>query len=320
MIDQKIYYRKARNFGQVFSESFGYIKQNFKTFFGSIILFTLPIIAIITLLIIYMVNTGLSRQFEFGRGGNNFIGEMLFAVFGVFFLFLLVQTVYITVINEHLVINEQMANDEFVKTNHIGKTFFNSFWRVLGNSMLLAIFAIVTLLIYALINGAISAVFATGGIAGILLAGCIQILTSLIITPIIGYIFISSLFVVQKDKVGIITALGKVFRYLKGNFWMTWCVSVVGYIITYFATLIVMIPAIIFMFLQVFSRINYNTNNLNTDVSSTTIIIGSLIFLITLTLALCVYAIYFLMCNFQYTSLEEKKEGSSIIEKINQIQ
>lgn len=319
MIDQKIYYRKARTFGQVFTDSFGYIKQNFKSFYGAILAFSLPFIIIMVLLISLIISSGLPASFNrFGGGG--FFEDVFWVFFIIIILALLMQTVYVTVINEHIILNEQLPPGQTVKLNELGKTFFKSFWRVLGNCMLLALLSIVVFLIFGLVNAAISAVFATMGMGGILLAVLLQFCISLIITPVIGYIFISSLMVVQKDKVGIITALGKVFRYLKGNFWTTWCVAVVAYIISYLCSIVVMIPAIIFFVLQVATRVKYGSQSFDTEISIVTIITGSVIFVITIALAMCVYSLFFLMCNFQYTSLEEKKEGSSIIEKINQIQ
>ncbi len=319
MTDQKIYYRRARTFGQVFTESFGYIKQNFKSFYGALLAFSLPFIIIMVLLLSYVVSSGISTNF--GRfGGTSVLGEMFGVFFIIIILVLLMQAVYVTVINQHIILNEELPPGEKVTLNDIGKTFFSSFWRVLGNCMLLAILSIVFFVIYALVNAAISAAFSTMGVGGILLAAILQFFASLIISPVIGYVFISSLMVVQRDKVGVITALSKVFRYLKGNFWHTWCIAVVAYIISYLSSIVVMIPAIIFFVLQVVSRVKYGGGDFDTEISSTTIIIGSIVFIITIALAMCVYALFFLMCNFQYTSLEEKKEGSSIIEKINQIQ
>lgn len=318
-MEQKIYYRKARTFGQVFTDSFGYIKQNFKSFYGAVLAFSLPFIVIVVLLISLIVTSGFTGSFSrFGSGG--LFEEMFWLFFIIMILVLLMQAVYVTVINEHIILNEQLPAGASVKLNDISRTFFKSFWRVLGNCMLLAFLSIVFFIIYALVNAAISAGFATMGLGGIALGALLQFCLSLIISPVIGYIFISSLMVVQKDKVGVIPALSKVFRYLRGNFWSTWCVAVVAYIISYLCSIVVMIPAIIFFVLQVATRVKYGSQSFDTDVSAASIITGSIIFIITIALAMCVYALFFLMCSFQYTSLEEKKEGSAIIEKINQIQ
>jgi len=318
MIKQKIYFKKARNFGEVFSASFGYIKQNFKSFYGSIILFTVPFVALMTLIAAYLVSNATSGISLARLGGSEFIESIFLVIFILFIFLMIIQTVYVTVINEHLVINEQLPNDEFVKTNQIGKRFFGSFWRVLGNGLLLGILGFVFLLLYALINSLITAAFASTGVGGAIFAALLQMATSFLLSPIVGYIFISSIFVVQRDKVGLITALRKVFHYLRGNFWTTWSVSFTGYLLTYICSGLASIPAIIFVVLAAVSKVKYTMES--SEVSNATIITGAIIFMLTIALIMCVYSIYFLMCNFQYTSLEEKKEGSAIIDKINQIQ
>lgn len=318
MNEQKVYYKRVRGFAEIFSATFGYIKQNFKSFFGSIILFTIPFLTTAVLLVDYIISNIKSGDTSFASGISMFEG-MFAAFFIIVILILLMQTVYVTVINEHLIINEQLAPGEQVKTATIGSRFFDSFWRVLGNCMLLGIFGLIFLVLYAIVNSVITGIFSLAGTAGIMLAALIQLAFSFMVTPVMGYVFITSLFVVQRDKVGIITALGKVIKYLKNNFWRTWCVSVAGYLMTYISGGIAMIPAIVFIIIQVFSRVKYNPSE-NMEISMTTIIIASALFLATFMLVMCVYSIYFVMCSLQFTSLEEQKEGSTIIDKINQIQ
>jgi len=318
MIEQKIRYRKARDFGQIFAATFGYIKQNFKSFFGSIILFTVPFVALIAILGINIVSRAAAGGADWFNSWS-VIESMALIFFLIFIFVLLVQTVYVTVINEHLIINEQLEENEKVKTSDIGKNFFNSFWRVLGNAILLGILSVIALIIYSIFNSMITMAFGTMGAGGIIFAALFQLLTSLLISPILAYVSIATLFAVQKEKVGVITALGYVFRYLKGNFWATWGVSFVGYMMTYICSIIVAIPMIIFAILAIVSRVNY-TGEASSELGMGTIIAGAIIFVITVALFMCVYALYFLICSFQYTSLEEKKEGVSIIEKINQIQ
>lgn len=314
MTEQKIYYKKARDFGAVFGASFGYIRQNFRSFYGSLLIFTVPFIALCVTIIGYLVSEGFS-------GFASMVDELWLVIFAVFIIAMIMQTVYVTVINEHLIANEETAELRTIKSHVIGKRFFGSFWRVLGNLMLLGIIGFVFFLIYSLVNSLIAAAFSALGIGGILIAGLLQLVTSLMITPIIGYFFVSCIFVVQRDKVSVITAIGKVFRYLKGNFWITWAISVIGYITSYIASFIAAIPIIIFIVLQVIARIKVDTGSpLDSTISPTAIIVGSIIFVVSIALMLCAYSIYFLLCVFQYTSLEEKKEGASIVDKINQIQ
>ncbi len=314
MTEQKIYYKKARSFGEVFGAGFGYIRQNFRSFYGSILLFTVPFIALCMTIVGYIVSEGFS-------GFASMLDELWLVVFALFIIIMIMQTVYVTVINEHLIANEETTELRTIKSPVIGKRFFRSFWRVLGNTMLLSIIGFVFLLIYSLVNSLIAAAFASMGGGGIIFAALLQMLTSLMITPVVGYFFVSCMFVVQRDKVSVITAIGKVFRYLKGNFWLTWAISVIGYITSYIASFVAAIPIIIFFVLQMVTRFKMDTgSSYDSSISTAAIITGAIVFVVSIALMLCVYSIYFLLCVFQYTSLEEKKEGVTIVDKINQIQ
>jgi hypothetical protein len=317
MTTKKIYFKRPRDFGQVFSAAFGYMKQNFKSFYGSIILFTVPFVMLIVTLVAYLLNNAISSGENLARGG--FAGEFLFFLMIIFIALLVVQTVFVTVMNQHLVLNEQLPENEFVRTEQIGKSFFSAYWRVLGNAILLGIIAVVFFVIYALVQGLVTAAFSALGVGGALLGAFLQLCITLIISPMLAYIFSSSMFIVQRDEDNIITALGKVFRYLRGNFWSTWAISLLGYLIMYVSSIVALLPMIIFVVVSVVSRIDYNSTA-GPNVSGSTIVIGAIIFTVSISLVFCINSIYFLLCNFQYASLEEKAEGTNIEDKINQIQ
>src|SRR5581483_1930872 len=149
-----------------------------------------------------------------------------------------------------------------------------------------------------------TAAFSALGVGGALLGVLLQLCITLIISPMLAYTFSSSMFIVQRDGDNIITALGKVFRYLKGNFWSTWAISLLGYLIMYVSSIVAFLPMIIFIVISVVSRIDYNHNGAAANVSGSTIIIGAIIFTVSISLVFCINSIYFLLCNFQYASLE----------------
>lgn len=320
MADQKVYYKRARDFGQIFSATFGYIKQNFKTFYGSVLLYTLPFIALIGSLAAYIISSVTSTFSLFSRGGLPNVGAIILVIMIIMLLFLIVQTVYTTVVNQHLILNENLPEGEFVKRENIGASFFDSYWRVLGNALLLGLIAFFALLIYGIALALIVAGFSSLGVGGAIIGAMVQMAASFIVSPTIAFLFTTSMFVVQRDRISVVSALGKVFSYLKGNFWQTWAVSLAGYMMTNIMSVIVALPMIIFVVIAAVSRIKYDySSGMPEGISTTTIIIGAALFILTVGLALCVASLYFLMCNFQFTSLEEKKEGTNIIDKINQI-
>lgn len=319
-MDKKIYTREARDFGQVFGATFGYVKQNFKSLFGSVILYTVPFITLIAAIAAYGVSAFSSGSSFFAADGLPNIGNIVLLIFLLMILFLVVNSVYTVTVNRHLIINESLPQDQFTKIGDIGSSFFDSYWRVLGNIILLGLLAMVVMIIYSIMLALIVAGVSALGIVGVLFGFIIQMANSFIVSPMLAFTFFTAIFVVQRDKVGIMTALSKVFGYLKGNFWYTWLTTICGYFMTNIMTVIIALPIIIFIVIAVVSRVKYDSMYSPTEgIGDTTIIIGAALFIFTIGLGLCVTALFYLICIFQYTSLEEKKEGKSIIEKINEL-
>lgn len=313
-MSQKIYLRQVRDFGQVFGASFTYIKQHFKHFFGSIVLLAGPFALISGVCTAQMLN-----NINF----SNMYGSAGLGMFGLpYFISILTgligHTVYTTVINQHLILNEGMDANTRPTIGDIARSFFKVYWKNLLAWLMLLVVMFVFILAIALIVMVFIGIGTLGaGIFAAILGILAYIALLFIVMPILSYLVISSLFVVQKDNINLFDALVKAYRYLKGQFWMTWLLALVAFIVTYLCLIIAIMPTYIISVISMVSRARDISGMMNADSSFS--ISGYFLWSLSYLLIYCIFSIFHLMCTFQYTSLEEKKEGKSILEKINAV-
>jgi hypothetical protein len=323
MTTQKIYYKKVRDLGGIFSGSFGFIKQNFKPLYGSLLFFAGPFILVSACISGYMLgsNLGMSKILRGGIGA--FYADNIVAYFLTITISFIGIAVYNVILNKNLIENEKLQSPEPLTINHSIQKFFADFWRILGNIFLLAILVIISVIVialafaglYALIGGGSGG---TGAIIVTVLAVIILFVFFLIFGPILSFVPMATIFVCQRDRIPIFEGIRKVLYYLKGNFWNTWMISFVGILTYTIMAGIVQIPLAIISVITTFSNMKGGEGN-SSGSDSTSIILVVATAISTL-LSYGVMVIYHLIITYQYTSLEEKKEGVSILDKINQIQ
>ncbi len=320
MSEQKIYLRKVRDLGAVFGAAFGFIKQNFKPFFSSLLFLAGPFIIIGSAISAYMLGSSASFAHMF-RSMDQILGKILFTyAFSSIFIFIGI-VIYNVILNRNLLANEKLQAGEPLTINHSINGFFGDFWRVFGNMILLSLVLFLAVVIIAFAFGGLIAIAGGGSGGAIVLVVILVILlfiAILLFGPILSFIPLAAIFVCQRDRIGIFSAIKKVMYYMKDNFWMTWVVSFLAFVSYSVMGFIVQIPVIVISMITTFSRAR-STIGYGQDDESTPLLLVCVIIVSSL-LSYGVLSVYYLMTIYQYSSLEEKKEGSSIIEKINQIQ
>ena len=255
-MEQKISYRKVRDLGGIFTAAFGFIKQNFKPFFASILFLAGPFIIVGAAVSAYMIGSSANIAKMLSNMDEFYSNMILSYLFSMIFYFIGI-TVYNVVINKNILANEKLQAGEPLTLGHSMANFFSDFWRMLGNMLLLTLFLIVTLVVIALVFGGIFALISPGNNASMALLPVLLILivffVLLIFGPVLSYIPIAALFVCQRDRINIFAALRKVFYYLKGNFWVTWVVSMVALICYMVMGFFVQLPVIIVSAASTFS-------------------------------------------------------------------
>lgn len=318
MSTQKIYYRKARDFGELFGGTFTYLKRNFKSFFGVILALAGPFF------LLNSIASSFLLKFTFAGIGTTpnpmqMISDMMGPLMLVILFSMIGSSVYNTVVNEHLLLNDELPVGEKPSISLIAKRFFGSYWRNLGVMFLMIVFGIIAYVVFALIFVGLVFLLKGIGFVGIFLMVILFMLLLFILFPIIMYVMVAIIFTSQRHKLNFFGSASRVFRYLKGNFWMTWLVSFTGGMCTYILVIIAYLPVYIIMMISFFSRMNLNNmdsvNNIQSEVPLYVTILTSIVSL----LIICISSIYLVMMNFLCASNEEKKDGTSILEKIESI-
>jgi len=324
MNPQKIYYRKVRNLGDVFGATFGFIKQNFKTFFGSLILVAGTFLVASVTISSTMFGSMFGANF-FKKGLSFITGDLIFTYFISMFLLVIGIVIYGTILNKNLIENEKLMPDQKLTLKIVLANFFSDFWRMLGNVFLFIVVSTVAIVAIGFIFAGVGSLFSgmsslgTGAsIFFVIILFLIILALSVIFVPILSYIPIAALFVCQRNRINIFAAIRKVFFYMKGNFWSTWLVSFIALLCYSIMGGIAQIPVFIVTLITTFSRVKSTVGYGVAEESTPVLLI--IVTAICSLLSYCVMSIYYLMSIYQYTNLEEKKEGTSIIDKINQIQ
>ncbi len=314
----KIYVRKARTFGEVFGDTIGYIKQNFKPLFGSILFLVAPFVLLATILIINLFKGAFSGVYGFDAFSGRY-GSIALTIFLVVILYLLGYTAFITVLNEHMVLNDSLPPNERPQIKDIVKNFLRPYLRGLGSMFLLLFLNVFLVAIIGMIVGAFAFLIKESAMLGILLFMLVYLFFLFIVMPIVIYLFSSILFTAQRHRINVFKAIGKVFKNFKGNFWLTWAISFLGGMITYFLSFIAFLPTYIIFIISALTRASRIGMDPGVDTDFEMPLYMIILFCITGVVMVCIYAIYFVMMNLQCASLEEKKEGLSILEKIESI-
>jgi hypothetical protein len=255
-------------------------------------------------------------------GFEGFSGQyssIALTIFLVVLLYLLGYTAFVTVLNEHMVLNDAMPANERPQIKDIIKNFLRPYLRGLVTMFLLLIICIFLVAIIGMIIGAFVFFIKESAILGILLFMLVYLFFLVIVVPIIMYLFSSILFTAQRHKINIFKAIGKVFRNFRGNFWLTWAVSFLGGLIVQFLSFIAFLPTYIIFIISVLTRVNRIGMNPGANSDFEMPLYMVILFCLTGVIMICIYAIYFVMMNMQCASLQEKKEGLSILEKIESI-
>lgn len=321
-MEQRIRYRKVREFGPVFSAAFGFLKQNFGSFYGSIFLIAGPFLLIGStvagVFITSLINENITSRFLYGRSLAN---DFLTAYFSSLIVFFIGYSVFIVVLNKNVIEGEKTEDGQRTRLGAVTSGLFMSYAWVLGQMILLTIVLVIVSFFLALFLGGFFAVLGPL-LGGGFLIGMLVIFFTLafyfILLPILSYIGISSVFVCQRDNLNIFSSIGKTLRYMKGNFWNTWLVGFVAFILYAVLLFLTILPFYFGLILSFFSRMKDMAMNGETEgVSSLYLVLFTSLVVLLGTFSV---SVYYLLNIFHFGNLEERKEGSSMLDKINTIE
>jgi len=310
MQTSKIEFRKEREFTTVLSDSFAFLKQNFKSLFLSILLIIGPVILISGLAYSLLQTYLLNNMFS----GSLLFSQNYFMYMGLIYLLMIINGVLVNsvVFNYMCLYNEKPAGEKIL-VSEVGSRVWRSLGRVLGSLAIIIFLFVIVIIVAALIGIG----FGSMGAFGIVIAILALVFGGLIYGPILTYFISAAFFVVVRDKVTIFSAFAHTRRYLSGNFWWTWLIMVVALIGLSVLQILFNLPASILSMAETFTRVREaSSGNIAGGEHSVLLIV---FYTIGRVLTSCSFALLHLVCAFNFLSHEEKHEGQGMLGRIDEI-
>ena len=231
MQDNFIEFKKQRELGSILTDSFKFLRQEWKHLFGSIIKLAGPALLVVLAAYIFYMYATLG---SFGDLGNpnaldNFTVNTLISVFVLMFsVIIFYALLYGTIIHY---IKSYVNNNGIVDDLEVKAGVRNHFWSLIGLSFLVAIIT------------AIGAV--------ICLAPGIYLGTILITTY--------SIHVIEGRSVS--DSISYSFDLIKGEWWITFATILVMFLLYYFILMIFQIPAMLYSIIKMLTVIESSSPN-----------------------------------------------------------
>lgn len=275
---------KPRDFGEIINDTFIFIRQNFKPLLKYFFIFNgfFIIATSATSVLMQMKTNGLFTNISDPNRFDNGFSAYSSIIINVVLLaiFLLLEYVSITVIVLCYIALYKQKQNTVPTVDEMWGYFKYYFLKVLGSSFLIFI---------------------------VVMVGCMLcFIPGIYLYPIMALVL--PIMVVENTSFGY--AFSHSFKLIKNNWWVTFGTLVVIYIIIYVANLVVVIPTVILNAGNMFVRLTKGGPPLTLPVAIITTLLQQVthIFLIIMIVAMA-------LCYFNLT---ETKEGTGLIERMNQ--
>lgn len=307
-MQQKIKLKQERDFGSVIGDSLKFIKQNFKSFFGNMLIVVGPFL-LISALSYAFANTYLQAFKANPMGGINYSALLIPGSVFLIFSFLSSSLMYSYVYN-YINLYEKNAEGEAITLSQITTSIKATLLKIMGamvsiTLVTLAVMGILTLILYLLMTAL--------GVAGGIIIGFAIFFGAIIYLPILVYFLSSGFYLVVRDGMSMLPALGQVKNYMKNNFWWTWLLMVIVVISLMIINGLFSLPVTVITLIDTFKRHDMS----NQSEGNSALLLA--LYTLSMFLTTIISSINSVVSVFQYTSLEEKQEGKGLLERIDDI-
>lgn len=314
MQQQKIEFRKERDFGSVFGDSLKFLKQNFKSFFASVILIVGPFILLMGIGYAYMQTTIMSKVMSNPANPMGiFTPDYFYSIGIMLFSGLLANILLSGVVYNYMLLYNEKPFGEKISVSEVGKRVWGNIGSLTISSITFIISLVLAITIIVLI--CVGLVSMLGVAAGVII-GLSLFVGIAIYTPVICYFIPATFYVVVRDGDFIFKAMGKVKKYLSGNFWWTWLIMFVALIVLGILQMLFNLPATIITLTSTFSRMK-DLGTVQPESGSNILLM--IFYTLGMFLTYCTTSISHLIAAFNFISHEEKHEGNGLLSRIDEI-
>ncbi len=306
---EKINFRQIRDFGETFNVSVKFIKQNFKLFFFSIISIAGPFILISAIAGAFYQSNSMGA-FSIARMGQ----ETFFEQYGIFFLIFLLSSV---LSNLMLIGTTFSYMINYMEKGPGNFTIADVSSLLIKNGLRIFLTFLFLILLLALIIGVIAGIVAALAFSKvqvlIVLFVLLLIFGLIIVMPPLFWQLSSIYLIVMQEGKGIFASFVRTFKVMRGNFWWTWVIMICTILTIGIASLVFTLPQLIYQMVIMFSHLKPDAVDEGTSIPF--IIVASVCTFFSTIL----YSVLYIICGFHYYSLAEQKDGTGLIERINEI-
>ena len=306
---EKINFRQARDFGETFNVSVKFLRQNFKLFFQSLILIAGPFI---------LINAVSGALYQ--SQSINFISVMRFAqnnpmnpfaMYGWSFLLFILTAILanLALVGTTIafMINYMEKGPNGFTVNDVGRTLVKNIGNIFA---VFFTFLILMVLIILVIAGIMVAIASFIPVLAIILGIGLFFGLLIIIPPLMWQLSATYLVKMQEGR-SVFNSFGRTREVMRSNFWWTWA-------IVFCASGAIAILGFVFALPQGIYQVILMFTSLKGGGVGT-----SIPFLIVSTVctfcSTLLYSILYVINSFHYYSLAEQKDGTGLIERINEI-
>ncbi len=307
MINQdKINFLQARDFGETFNVSVKFVRQNFKIYFLTFLLLAGPFMLLYSFSGAYYESVILHKVALVKAGLLYNMTTYSWEYFVSLFFQLLSALALMCTNYSFMVVYHEKGTGNF-RVGDVAKKMKQHVSKIIGGFFL---FLILTIIFGVAIVVVVSLIINGSRVAGVILLFAL-IVGFLIIGPNLLWQFSTSFLVMISENEIAFTAFGRTREVMKNNYWWTWLVGVCASLITMFISLMFALPMIVFTLIKTFTM----TSDGNYENS----IFYLIVFVVSTFFSSMVYALLHVVSGFHYFSLAEKRDGTGLMERINEI-
>lgn len=287
MFNEPIQFKKQRELGSILSDTFTFIRQNWKPLFRLILKIAGPALVILLAAYVYYMMTTLNSLDGIFSGMESNIENFTTNTFIAIFIMLFAAVVFYSLLNGTILhyIKSYIKNGGTVINEEVNAGVKANFWSLIGLSFMVSIMVFFGFIFC----------IAPGFYLGVVLATSYSIL-------------------VFENK-GAMDAIQYSFDLIKGEWWNTFATLLVVILLYYFVAFIFQVPQYIYFFIKAI------TSNEEFSADPATMFDGVYVALTTIGMVFqyLLYSIIVVATAFVYFNLNEKKNFTGTMETIDEI-
>lgn len=302
---EKINFRISRDFGEIFNVSVKFLRQNFKSFFICMLFLAGPFILMYSFCSAYHQSVVMHKLALVKAGRLYNMSTYGWEYFLSLFLQFLSSLSMMCTTYAYMLMYQEKGRDNFTVTD-VAKRMNEVAGKIIGGFFLFFFLTMIFVIAVVAIAGIIIQSSPVLGTFVVILL----LISVLLLGPNISWQISTAFLVIIADNEIPISSYGRTREVMKHNYWWTWLIMVCSSFLVFFLAILFVIPETIYSLVVAYSTAQ--------QIEETSVFYIIVLVVCTF-LATLVYSIIYIICGFHYFSLAEKKYGTGLMERINEI-